>query len=199
MSKLICCIGDSLTAGDYGVLNMSGIANVKEKNYPYFLEKLTGFEIKNFGYCGARAIDILGLFKQGIIDVTGADIIILLLGTNGGNTPEGNSDCDLAYKEIIKLCQEQSPKAQLFLCTPPHATTNPKKSNFGYYENVKNAAIFVKNLAKTAHFHEIDLFNDSRFNSENEYIMQPNDGLHFSELGYQTLAKIIYDSIKQYF
>ena len=148
MSKLICCIGDSLTAGDYGVLNMSGIANVKEKNYPYFLEKLTGFEIKNFGYCGARAIDILGLFKQGIIDVTGADIIILLLGTNGGNTPEGNSDCDLAYKEIIKLCQEQSPKAQLFLCTPPHATTNPKSLILDITKTLKTPQFSLKTLQK---------------------------------------------------
>ena len=26
--KLICCIGDSLTEGDYGVLGKNGIANV---------------------------------------------------------------------------------------------------------------------------------------------------------------------------
>lgn len=198
MNKLICCIGDSLTAGDYGVLNMTGIANVQEKNYPYFLKQLTKCEVRNYGYCGAKASDILWVFNQGTIDVKNANIIIILLGTNGGNTPEGNSKSDLAYKEIIKRCQTQSPKAEIFLCTPPHATTNPKKSNFGFYENTKNAAICVKNLAKTQHLHEIDLFNDITFNSDNEDIMQPNDGLHFSEVGYQELAHIIYLNIKKY-
>ena len=198
MNKLICCIGDSLTAGDYGVLNMTGIANVQEKNYPYFLKQLTKCEVRNYGYCGAKASDILWVFNQGRIDVSNANIIIILLGTNGGNTPEGNSKSDLAYIEIIKRCQAQSPKAEIFLCTPPHATTDPKRSNFGFYENTKNAAIFVKNLAKTLHLHEIDLFNDDTFNSDNENIMQPNDGLHFSEVGYQELARIIYQNIKKF-
>ncbi len=198
MNKLICCIGDSLTAGDYGVLNMTGIANVQEKNYPYFLKQLTKCEVRNYGYCGAKASDILWVFNQGRIDVSNANIIIILLGTNGGNTPEGNSKSDLAYKEIIKRCQAQSPRAEIFLCTPPHATTDPKRSNFGFYENTKNAAIFVKNLAKTLHLHEIDLFNDDTFNSDNESIMQPNDGLHFSEVGYQELARIIYQNIKKF-
>ena len=160
MNKLICCIGDSLTAGDYGVLNMTGVANVQEKNYPYFLKQLTKCEVRNYGYCGAKASDILWV--------------------------------------IIKRCQAQSPKAEIFLCTPPHATTDHKRSNFGFYENTKNAAIFVKNIAKILHLHEIDLFKDDTFNSDNEDIMQPNDGLHFSEVGYQELARIIYQNIKKY-
>jgi len=197
-NKLICCIGDSLTQGDYGVLNMSGIACVKEKNYPYFLKELTGCEVKNFGYCGARSTDILRLFDKGIIDVSNADIIIIMLGTNGGQTPEGNSECDLAYIEITNRCLKQAPNSKIFLCTPPHATTNPKKSNFGYYEQVKDAAIFVKNLKEATSFELIDIFNDDHFNDENEDIMQPNDGLHFSEIGYQTLATIIYNHINKY-
>ena len=47
----ICCLGDSLTEGDYGVKGKSGIANVKKENYPYFLAQSTGWEVKNFGFC----------------------------------------------------------------------------------------------------------------------------------------------------
>ncbi len=32
----ICCLGDSLTEGDYGVFGKRGIANVHAENYPFF-------------------------------------------------------------------------------------------------------------------------------------------------------------------
>ena len=32
--RVICCIGDSLTEGDYGMYGVTGVANVHEKNYP---------------------------------------------------------------------------------------------------------------------------------------------------------------------
>ena len=37
--KTICCLGDSLTEGDYGIFGKSGIANVKTDNYPCFWRK----------------------------------------------------------------------------------------------------------------------------------------------------------------
>ena len=196
--KLICCIGDSLTEGDYGVFGMAGIANVKEKNYPYFLKEFTGCEVKNFGYCGYQSINILDLFKSGNIDVFGSDIIIIMLGTNGGQTPEGNSENDKAYYEILRLCKEQSPNAKIFICTPPHVTTDPKKSGYGCFDKVINANQFVKKTAKEKNLSLIDVFGDNRITSESENVMQPNDGVHFSEVGYYTLATIIYEIIKDY-
>lgn len=196
--KLICCIGDSLTAGDYGVFNMTGIANVQEKGYPYFLKELSGAEVKNYGYCGARSTDILNFMNQGLINLKGTDIIIIMLGTNGGQTSEGNSKDDLAYKEIIRRCHNESKKARIVLVTPPHATTDMSKSNYGYYPNAKNAAAFISRYSKEKGYQLIDLFNDNHFNSDNEDIMQPNDGLHFSEIGYKTMAEIIFSSIKSY-
>lgn len=41
------CIGDSLTEGDYGVYGKSGIANVCEKNYPYFLSQMLNVPVIN--------------------------------------------------------------------------------------------------------------------------------------------------------
>ena len=120
--KVIACIGDSLTEGDYGVVAMAGIANVQEKNYPHFLKELSGCKVKNHGHCGFTSVMILDLFKNSTIKVDDADIIVVVLGTNGGQSEEGNSENDLAYKEIIRLCREQSPKAKIFICTPPRPT-----------------------------------------------------------------------------
>ena len=196
--KKIYCIGDSLTEGDYGIPGKSGIANVHEKNYPYFLKQLTQCDVINKGYCGYRASHILDLFNQGTIDVTGSDIIIILLGTNGGNTASGNSVDDIAYKKIVELCRKQAPQAHLFICTPPHVTSNPSKSNCGYYPNIKGAYDFLIPFVKKENLELIDLFNDKTFSEETEDIMQPNDGLHFGEVGYQALANIIYNHIKKY-
>ena len=196
--KTICCIGDSLTEGDYGILGKSGIANVKEKNYPYFLSKLVEHRVLNYGRSGYRSINILPLVEDGTFDVSCAKIIIIMLGTNGGQTPNGDSENDLAYKQIVNICQKNSDGAKIFLCTPPHVTTDPSKSNCGYYPNVKNAYDFVLGYAKECGLEVIDLFNDSHFRDDNENIMQPNDGLHFSEIGYKTLAEIIYVHIKKY-
>ena len=196
--KLICCIGDSLTEGDYGIYGKSCIANVKEKNYPYFLNKLTNCKVLNYGYCGYKSSNIVPLLENGQIDVSTADIIIILLGTNGGQTPTGTSPDDLAYKQIVETCMKQAKKPKIFLCTPPHATTDPSKSNYGYYPNTKNAYEFIMMYSKECGLDVIDLFNDNHFNDDNEDIMQPNDGLHFSELGYKTLAEVIYEHIKIY-
>ena len=194
--KLICCIGDSLTEGDYGIFGMAGIANVQEKNYPYFLSQLTGYEVKNFGHCGYQSVNILDLFNSHQIDVTGAEIIIILLGTNGGQTPEGNSENDLAYYQILELCKKQAPKAHIFVCAPPHVTADPNKGGFACFEFVKEAAAFVNKVAIEKGLPLIDLYNNKHFTSETEDIMQPNDGVHFSEIGYRTLAEIIYSHIK---
>ena len=52
MKKVIICIGDSLTEGDYGIKGKSGIVNVQPKGYPYFLEKMLDCEARNYGKCG---------------------------------------------------------------------------------------------------------------------------------------------------
>ena len=44
--KTVCCLGDSLAEGEYGISGKSGIANVQPEGYPYFLEKITGFSVR---------------------------------------------------------------------------------------------------------------------------------------------------------
>ena len=44
--KFICCIGDSLTEGDYGILGKTGIANVQPLNYPFFIGQMAEREVQ---------------------------------------------------------------------------------------------------------------------------------------------------------
>lgn len=195
----IICIGDSLTEGDYGVFGKSGIANVHEKNYPYFLQKLTGAEVINYGKCGLNSTSYLEFYKNNAVDVTGADYIIIMLGTNGGLDPDNETMANRDYDEIVKLSKLDEPKAKIVLCTPPHVTVNPKMSNCGYRGQVESAVSFVREYAKKNDIPLIDLANCKDFTDETEHIMQPNDGLHFSKAGYQKMAEFVYDSLKQLF
>ena len=82
------------------------------------------------------------------MDLSGADAVIIMLGTNGGLDPEkevpGNGD----FRELLKLCRRDAPNAVIYLCTPPHVTVNPMWSNCGYRPQVEKAVAFVRNLAK---------------------------------------------------
>lgn len=194
---IISCIGDSLTEGDYGIFGKSGIANVQEKGYPYFLQKLTGGEVRNYGKCGYRASDFLKYYEENNVRLEGSDIIIIMLGTNGGMHPQDFSAKEnVDYAAIVAACKKDAPKAKIYLCTPPHVTENTKWSNCGYAPQVKDAVAFVRAFAKKEGLPVIDTANCPDFTTEMEEIMQPNDGLHFGEVGYYTLAKYIAEYLK---
>ncbi len=191
----IVCIGDSLTEGDYGVYGKSGIANIKEENYPYFLQQELNCIAVNAGKCGYTASSYLEYYEQGNVDVFAADTVVLMLGTNGGLHPSMETKGNADYRKLIALLQKDAPDAVLILCTPPHATENPVYSNCGYAPQVKDAAEYVRMTAEELKLPLIDLYAFDGFNAENEAIMQPNDGLHFGKEGYRLLAKTIADDI----
>ena len=190
------CVGDSLTEGDYGVPGKSGIANVHKENYPYFLARATGAEVRNFGKCGWRASDMLRWYEQGGLNLEGADKIILMLGTNGGQSAEGDSEENRAYRRLAAHIREDQPQAVLYLVTPPNATTDPSYSNCGYAPQVAEAVGFVRRLARELGLPMIDLAASKKITPETESVMQPNDGLHFTETGYRTMAAEIFDAIQ---
>ncbi len=193
----VICIGDSLTEGDYGIKGKRCIANIQKENYPYFLAQNTGWDVKNCGKCGFQATSYLNYYKAGSVDVRGADVIVIMLGTNGGNDPIENTPNNEAYRELIKLLRADAPNAEIILCTPPQATVNKEYSNCGYMPNVLKAVPFVKLVAKEENLPVIDVFNCGYFTPETEAIMQANDGLHFVEEGYKTLAKVIEQGIRE--
>lgn len=193
----ICCLGDSLTEGDYGVKGKSGIANINEKNYPYFLSQNTGWEVKNFGFCGVNPSHFLGIYNDGGVDVTGADVVVIMLGTNGGLDPKTDTQANADYRKIVEKCKEQSNGAKIAVVTPPHVTKNPEFSNYGFAPRVNAAVDFVREFAKVNDVYLFDLANTDLFTDENEDVMQANDGLHFVESGYKTLAEYIEKEIRK--
>ena len=94
-------MGDSLTEGDYGVYGKRCIANVQKENYPYFLSKIFNAEVRNFGKCGFTATHYLNYYKEGNVNLENADVIIIMLGTNGGHDDVNETQANIDYKELI--------------------------------------------------------------------------------------------------
>ncbi len=193
----ICCLGDSLTEGDYGVFGKSGVANIKSENYPYFLSKLISADVINYGKCGYRTLDYLNFYKDGYVNVKGADIVIIMLGTNGGHSADASSDNDNAMRELVDIIRQDEPSASLVLCTSPHATENPYYSNCGYMGNVKAAGEATRIIASEKNTLLIDVGAFPAFCAETECIFQCADGVHFTELGYRVLAAFIGSELKR--
>lgn len=198
-AMIICCIGDSLTEGDYGIKGMSGIGNVHKENYPYFLSQKLDCETRNFGKCGFRSSTYLAYYREGNVDLTGADFILVMLGTNGGQSSTEDSEENRAYITLIDTLKKDAPQARLVLITPPHATQNPEMSNCGYNPQVQEAAAFVRQVATKEGLPLIDAGRYEVFCAENEPIYQANDGLHFVEAGYKELAAFVAGKLKELF
>ena len=196
MKKIIVCIGDSLTEGDYGIKGKRGIGNVQEKGYPYFLERIMDCEARNFGKCGYTSVNYLKYYKEGNVKLCGADAIVVMLGTNGALDLDADTQGNRDYHELIRLLRHDAPSAKIYLCTPPHVTSNPEYSNCGYADKVAKAVNWVRAYAEKEGIALIDTANAPAFTAETEYIMQPNDGLHFGEEGYKALAEFIAEHIK---
>ncbi len=187
-----------MTEGDYGVFGKSGIADIREKNYPYFLARILGCEARNFGKCGYTSTSYLANYETNGVKVEGSDIILVMLGTNGGLKPnDPTAQGNLDYAALIEKCRARAPLAKIILCTPPHATEDPQWSNCGYAEQVKEGVEFVRAYAKRAGLSVIETALCPEFTAENEKIMQPNDGLHFGEAGYEALANYIAAELKK--
>lgn len=193
---IICCIGDSLTEGDYGIKGMRCIANVHPENYPYFLSQELSCQVRNFGKCGFRATDYLSFYQQGNVNLQGADLILVMLGTNGGHSVSEDTEDNRAYLALLEQLKQDAPGAKLVLMTPPHATQNPEMSNCGYSDQAREAAAWVRRAAEKQGLALIDVGRYEAFCAENEYRYQANDGLHFVEEGYRELASFVAGSLK---
>ena len=194
---IIACLGDSLTEGDYGIPGSSGIVDIHEENYPYFLSRILGVEVRNFGKSGFTGNLYWKHYLAGNVDLTNVDVIVVMLGTNGGFKAEEETIDGNSFGKLIAACQKDAPQARIVLCTPPHATENPEYANCGFAEKVANGVAFIRKFAREHDLDLIDVANCPDFTAENEHIMQPNDGLHYGKVGYQTMASFIADGLKQ--
>ena len=190
----ILCIGDSLTEGDYGIYGKSCIANVHEENYPAFLSRLTGAEVLNRGRCGVRASGMLRVYREevrGRDRLDDVDAVIVMLGSNGGLTAFRDSEENDAYDELVRLLRKDCPRAEIFLCPPPHITEGLTVEAMLHVNTIRQGRTFVRRYARDNGYRLIPTDAIPEFTAENEYLYQPNDGCHFSESGYRVLAEFI--------
>ena len=69
-TKIINCIGDSITQGQSGILNLREGTTTSWNRYPYYLQNYLGnsYSVKNYGYGGNTPADILSAMGwQGVI------------------------------------------------------------------------------------------------------------------------------------
>lgn len=202
--KKIVCLGDSLTFGDYGT-TVAGKGYPHEENYPYFLEKYTGADVEWYAGCGYTAADLASDYSGGVmysekagktVDLKDADYIIIMAGTNGGLELIGDRTNYDSYLTLVQSIRSDIPGAQVILVTPPHATEDETKVNYGYMPNVSSAYSGVYKIAEICVVPVFDAFRDSGIDAETEEIMQPNDGLHFGGIGYASFAAYITNQLK---
>lgn len=189
--RKIVCIGDSLTEGDYGIAPC--VANVHYRNYPFFLARLTGAETVNHGRCGATARSYRHeLYIPGFVDVTQADVVLLMLGSNAGL----REDMAPEYVQLVEAVRaDMTEGATLVLMTPPHATEDPRWSNCGYHPHVLTAVNFVRDYAARTGIPLINAYTNSPIQPENEDRYQGNDGLHMCEAGAQAFAAFVSEEL----
>lgn len=199
-SKKVIAIGDSLTQGDYGS-EPEGTSNLHDENYPYFLAKYFKCTVINKGSCG---YDSMRYWKEKakLIDFTYAEVIIIMLGTNGGlsdtlivdttiveaQTYEDYADTQTGdYCKIIEYCLVQTNGlAKIFLASPPTASTR-RRTVIGM-EVVYNV---VTQIAKKYKLPIINVMYKSGITEATRCMYQPIDGMHCGLLGYQKIAKYI--------
>ena len=187
----IACIGDSLTEGDYGSAT-AGVANRQFLNYPYYLAKALGCQTVNFGLCGRNSQNYY-TDHYPHADISDCDVILVMLGTNQGL----GGDYGTYYDKLIdKIGEDMKKGAIIILITPPSATTDRSKVNYGYAGNVESAYSFVTNYAQTNNLPMIDAFTYSPIQPEMENVYQSNDGLHMVREGYEAFAGFIADELK---
>ena len=185
-SLVVACIGDSLTEGDIGCFT-PGVPDRKFKNYPYYLGKELGCSVLNYGKCGYTAEMILNSYRQNLIDITKADVILIMLGTNAGLKTNGVTQYN-AYLLLLDLIRaDMKEGAKLILITPPYAA----RSLGSVYQCVEEAAKTVLEIAKQESLDVIDAHNNSPIQEETQTLYQPNDGLHMVEGGYEVYAHYI--------
>ena len=189
---VIACLGDSLTEGDYGSTK-AGVANRKYKNYPYYLSKALGCKTLNYGKCGANSQSFYeNFYAAGQVDISDADVIVIMLGTNRGL--EGTY-LNYYMTLISDVKKDMKKDAKLILVTPPSATIDKSKVNYGYMPNIISAYSIVKEMSVMNGLPLIDAFRYSPIQPATEDEYQANDGLHMVEAGYKAFGEYMADEI----
>lgn len=172
------CIGDSLTEG-----YRSTTYTDKNKSYPAFLSRLSGWNVTNAGVSGITAS---GWYNREYSKYTFTDYDICFIFL-GQNKTISDSVENKAYTDIIDGILTQNPKIKIFLI--PSGTAESKES--------------IKQIGVDKELAVLDLDENEWFKlSENRLYHIATDGtwydVHYNTIGYLALAKVIFALMNQH-
>lgn len=189
----VACVGDSITNG-------GGTGNSDLYSYPAVLQRLLGdesYEVGNFGVGGSCMLKN-GAYPYWTTDSYekskswGADIVILMLGTNDSAAIASNQEAFAQqYGEMIEVYQNLPSRPKVYVATSPYSSY----PNF----NITNNAVrdylvpLEKSVAEEKGCELIDIYAAT----EGRYSLY-NDGVHPTEEGYVYMAGIFYEAIRDF-
>ena len=194
------CIGDSITEGCDGETGVG----IFKYGYPYFLNKLTNWEVVNKGKSGATAKSYFNEMIPKIDNIDYFDNIIVFLGTNDLNTGGYTDTIDTDaigddynvyldtntgnYCKLISyLNQNKNKNCNIWLCT--------LLRNYDDTTLMTTTNSTIKKISERYNCNVIDLYYKSNLINANIDIYAPADGVHLTKMGYLDIAKTMVNLI----
>ena len=173
------CIGDSLTRGYFENYN-EGYRN-RDFGYPFVLSRMTNLTIGSFGHSGGTPSSVYtNDIENG--DFSTYDIALILLGRNGGLSSDNDKT---AYGNIISKLKTDNPNMQIFCLSLPYSTVGD--------EVAINERI--QEVATTNFVNYVDIYNAPEIQNKD---YRASDNVHYNVLGYNALARTIYDQVNKF-
>lgn len=172
--KRIVAIGDSMTSGVYNSTEDGSVYHRDSLySYPYYLSKLTGCRIDNWGKGGATTKEWWEYFKDRSWD--GYDCALIQLGINDGL--KNDSANTYQYLDlIIKKLQHDNNGISIFISTisPTYSTQMPHVSDIirEFSRNI-DGKCFLVDMERFGHTYDVTEFTAG----------------HLTAIGYLQLAK----------
>ncbi len=202
----ICCIGDSLSSGEFELIQNDGTKgyyDIFDYSWGQYLARSTGAEVYNFSRGGMTAKEYMVSFADNMDfwnDKLLAQAYIIALGVNdiyGIKMAIGTKD-DVClddfeknedtfagwYARIIQKLQKMQPKAKFFLVTMPRESEKNEPEKLAFAELLDDFAKMFDNT------YVIDLYKYAPVYDE-EFKERFFLGGHMSPAGYIYTAKVI--------
>jgi len=192
----VVAVGDSLTQG-VGV----SADDYDKYSYPAQLQKLLGdkYQVSNYGVGGRSLLSSDSLpyskenfYKSSLISTPA--IVLIMLGTNDSGYQ--NWSASLYEKELtafVNVYKNLPSKPTVYLLTIPPAFVpeEPMTDKISGVTIKKEVVPIIKRVAKTTNTPVIDIYEATK-NHSDLFI----DGVHLDKVGYEIIAKTVYEAIK---
>lgn len=187
MTKLVL-FGDSITAGDFGEAASPILTNMVKEDL--VAQGYNDISIVNAGIPGDTSVGGLRRLENDVLAVD-PDYVVIFFGAN--DCSESHPITAEDYRNNLSQMIEQIGEEKVILLTPPFvdAARQPSRQD----EEVRRFVAAAKEVGETYEVPTVDMYHAlSVYPGVDEFLQE--DGLHFSEYGYEFLAALIVREIK---